>query len=218
MRLNNFRTEFLKSLNNDFASEFWVAFKNTFSEFNLDKNFFLDLLKAFEQDITKNRFKSFEEILNYCRFSANPVGKIILRLYGFQNSELDKLSDKICTGLQLTNFYQDLKIDLAKNRIYLPLDELESFNVSEKDLFNYNFNYDIKKLLSFQIQRNKKFYDEGKQLLNYLSNLLRIQIQLTINGGEKILTKIEQLDFNVLKFRPKLTKFDILSVFIKTIL
>ena len=216
--INQFKIDFQKALNGEYKNDFWIALHNTIIKFKVDPGLLFALLNAFHSDIIKNRFVNFNEITSYCNNSANPIGRIILRLHGYDDEQMDLLSDKICTGLQLTNFYQDLGIDLKKNRIYLPLEELKEFNVTEDDLLGNNFNSNVKELIKFQVERNREYYKQGKLLLNYLSQRLKIQIGLTINGGEKILSKIEQFDYNVLNFRPTLRKYDFLSLFFKTIL
>jgi len=219
VRLDNlkaYRDKFHSAIIGKYENEFWAALHNSIIEYNLDISLFESLLKAFEQDIFVNRFEKFDDILRYCSNSANPIGRIILRLYGINNLQMDILSDKICSGLQLTNFYQDVSIDLKKNRIYFPLEELKEFNVQENDFFENRFNDQMKSLIKYQVGRNREFFNQGKIILEKLPARLKIQIGLTINGGEKILSKLEQLDYNVLKFRPALTKFDILSIFLKT--
>ncbi|MCL5027506.1 MAG: squalene/phytoene synthase family protein, partial [Bacteroidetes bacterium] len=112
-----------------FENNFWYALNNTISEFKLTPKNFFDLLKAFKQDTTKTRYDSFNEVLNYCEHSANPVGRIILEFFGIRETETVKYSDSICTALQVTNFYQDVSIDFLKNRIYISLDEIKTYGV-----------------------------------------------------------------------------------------
>ncbi|MFM8654931.1 MAG: squalene/phytoene synthase family protein, partial [Verrucomicrobiota bacterium] len=107
----------------------------TKAEFNLPDSLFLDLLSAFEQDIVKRRYEDFPSVLDYCRRSANPIGRLVLLLHGHREDELAKLSDHICTALQLANFWQDVSVDLGKDRIYIPQVDLRRFDVPEADLF-----------------------------------------------------------------------------------
>ena len=126
-------------------------------------------------------------------------------------------SDKICTALQLTNFYQDTKIDFEKGRIYFPKDEMELFLVTEK-MFELNENNpNIKALVKHNVDRTQVLFDEGKTLLKYLSGRFKFEIKWTIAGGEKILGKIRQNDYNVFTKRPKLSKIDFITLFIKCI-
>jgi phytoene/squalene synthetase len=156
------------------------------------------------------------EIQNYCKNSANPVGRTILELNGIRNEEAFKYSDDICTALQLTNFYQDINIDLNKNRLYLPLDELEKFGVKNKDLELRIYNNNFKHLLKFQTERAAELFKTGRHLIGYLQGRLRYQILWTILGGEMILKKIQKLNYNTLNFRPTLSKIDYINLMIKS--
>lgn len=178
---------------------------------------FYKLLDAFEQDLIKTRYETFTELITYCEKSANPIGRIILTLHGINNSEAAILSDKICTALQLTNFYQDTSIDLKRGRLYYSLDDLNKFNVSTDELFSGIMNHNIKNLISHQCKRVYAMFEEGEEIIKYLPPKLRIQIIATIEGGLKILEKIKQIDYNVLKFRVKLLKFDALFILLKAI-
>ena len=174
--------------------------------------YFYDLLKAFKQDVVKKSYKNFEELLEYCKYSANPVGRLILELNNIRNEEAFSLSDKICTALQLTNFYQDLKIDYEKGRIYLPEDEMAEYLI-EKKVFELNENnLNLRKLLSRNINRTKKMFEKGSSLLKFLNGRLKYEIKWTILGGEEILKKIEKNNYNVLKYRPKLNKIDFVKL------
>ena len=112
----------------------FVALAETRSQFDLPITLFEDLLSAFKQDVTKRRYQSFDELLDYCRRSANPIGRLILLLFGYRDEQLHKWSDDICTALQLANHWQDVRIDLAKDRVYLPAEDLARFRVSYDDL------------------------------------------------------------------------------------
>jgi len=215
-QLNKFTTGFSNALNGNYSNDFWNALVSTINQFNLTHQLFFDLLTAFKQDITKKRYKDYEELLNYCKHSANPVGRIILELFDIRDEASMIYSDKICTALQLTNFYQDVKVDFEKDRIYLPEDEMKNFGV-DKNIFTLSkINSNFEKLLLFQINRTRQLFNEGKKLLSNLPGLLKYEIKWTISGGEEILNKIEKLDFDVLKKRPKLSKIDYFLILIKT--
>ncbi len=205
-----------KCLNGESKDGFWDALKKTISEFQLSPKHFFDLLSAFKQDLIKKRYGSFGEVLDYCERSANPVGRIILEFFGIKEPEAVKYSDSICTALQLTNFYQDVSVDIIKNRIYLPLDELKKFDVEQNQFEFKKINANFRQLLEFQVQRNRKLYKEGRQLLSLLPHRLRRQIYMTILGGEKILEKIEALDYDVLNKRPSLSKMDYIKIFLRS--
>ena len=217
-KLNNYETKLRKSLANDFSSGFWQALKITIDQYNLDKNNFLSLLKAFKQDVWKKRYKDFDEVINYCNNSADPVGRLILELHNVNNLKAIEYSDKICTALQLANFYQDVSVDILKNRIYISEDELTSFNVAISQIKKKEFSEDFKKLYKFQVDRTWKIFNDGRKLLKYLPTRLRFQILVTVKGGEAILKKIEQQNYNVLEKRPTLSKIDFIKLFLSAIL
>jgi len=215
--LNNFEEDFSRSIKTDFKNDFWQSLFLTIEKFNLTPQYFFDLLSAFKQDVIKSRYNNFNEVTNYCQRSANPVGRLILELFGIRTDEAKIYSDDICTALQLTNFYQDVSIDYKKNRIYIPQDELQKFNISEKEFDNRFNSENFKELMDFQIKRTSGLFVNGKKLLAQLPKALRRQIRWTIFGGEEILNKIVQIDYNVLNFRPKLSKIDYILLFLKSL-
>ncbi|MEW6194683.1 MAG: squalene synthase HpnC [Bacteroidota bacterium] len=207
------------SLNEKFASPFWAALYNTIKQFNLTTKNFHDLLDAFRQDIVKNCYETFEELLHYCERSANPVGRIVLELHNIRDQESIDYSDAICTALQLTNFYQDVSLDYPnKNRIYIPATEIRNFSVTE-NIFQLKENsINFQQLLKYQVERTKQLFINGRRLLPRLPYRLRFQIRITILGGEEILKKISYINYNVLSIRPTLTRIDILKLFFKALL
>jgi squalene synthase HpnC len=215
--LIEFRDKLSKALEGKPGDEFWEAVLNTIQERKLNPQYLFDLLSAFEQDITKKRYESFTELLDYCRRSANPVGRLMLELFNVRDERAMKYSDQICTGLQLTNFYQDVSVDYNKDRIYIPQDEMERFQVNEDMINQKKVKEPFKELLKFQTKRNRKFYKEGSELLNYLNGFFKVEIKWTILGGEKILDKIEELDHDVLNHRPTLSKIDYIKLLVKAL-
>ncbi len=211
--LNEFENEFTSALNGKSSDEYFNLLAKTITGKKLTPKHFYDLLSAFKQDVIKKRYKDFSEVLDYCNRSANPVGRIILELNNIYDEQAVIYSDKICTALQLTNFYQDTKIDYEKGRIYYALDEMKKFSVTEK-MFELNKNNQhISSLVKHNIERTQKLFDEGKPLLGFLSGKLRIEIKWTILGGEAIIKKIKKNNFEVLANRPKLSKFNYLLLF-----
>lgn len=211
-QLNDYEKAFNDSLKNIFENDFWMALSNTILTQNLSTHNFTKLLTAFRQDITKTRYSTIDELLNYCENSANPIGRIILELHGIKNDEAFYFSDKICTALQITNFLQDVSVDFNKGRIYLPIEELNKFNVDENIFLLNKINSSFQKLMCNQVEQVSKYFDEGKKLLPFLPFRLKQQIKWTINGGQGILKKIVNLDYNVLNFRPKFSKLDLLKL------
>ncbi len=218
MLMENYKNKFTQSLKGIYDDYFWMALVNTIYKMQLTQKYFYDLLSAFQQDITVTRYKTFDDILNYCERSANPVGRLILELFNIRNEEAIEYSDAICTALQLTNFYQDISLDYKKNRIYIPMDELKKFDISENVFELKKNNINFQQLLKYSIERVKEFYYKGEKILRYLPRELRFQIKLTILGGEKILEKIEQINYNTLNVRPLLLKKDILKIIYNALL
>lgn len=216
--LDNWLNNFNACLEGNYESNFWMAVHNTINSNIIQPENFRNLISAFKQDVQKARYSSFDELIDYSKRSADPVGRLVLELHSIHDEKLNEFSDMICSALQLTNFWQDVAVDLKKDRIYIPQEDLEKFNVSEEDLFNHNFTDNFRELMKFQIERTRKMFDEGKKLIDYLPGKLKFQIKWTILGGEKILSQIEKIDYNVLATRPKLSKYNYLFLFVKALL
>lgn len=168
--------------------------------------------------MVKKRYSTHDEVLDYCRRSANPVGRLLLELVGVRHSIPLLYSDKICTALQLTNFLQDVKIDFGKGRIYFPLDELERNSVSVNDFLSVETPESLKKVVRENIELVRNMFLEGRNLIPYLSGRFKFEIKWTVAGGERILSKIEKSGFNVLTNRLKLDKLDFIIIFFKSLL
>lgn len=216
--ITQYRNDFISATKGEYKTKFWELLHKTIIGKNINEDHFLNLLKAFEQDVIKSRYETFEDLLNYCKNSANPVGRIILELHNVETEKTKKYSDNICTALQLTNFWQDVKIDLKKNRIYIPKEDLEKFNLSEESLFTEQTTKEVRQIIKHEVDRTEKFFAEGKKILEHLPFRLRIQIAWTINGGEKILQKIRKSNYDILNLRPTLSKVDYAAAFGKSLL
>jgi phytoene synthase len=195
----------------------FIALHETIRKLELPTSLFTDLLSAFRQDVVKRRYADFAEVLDYCRRSANPVGRLVLLLHGVRDQELHLLADKICTGLQLANFWQDVGVDLEKDRIYLPADEREKYAVTEEALFARRCDDAYRRLLQFQVGRTRDIFSQGEPLTKKLRGLLRVEIRLTWLGGVKILNKIEALGHDTLNHRPTLGKSDMAMLLLKAL-
>ncbi|MGA3285944.1 MAG: squalene synthase HpnC [Bacteroidota bacterium] len=196
----------------------FAALAETVERFQIPVELFQDLLTAFRSDVTVKRYDTFEEVLEYCRNSANPIGRLVLLLFNYRSETMMELSDHICTGLQLTNFWQDISVDLQKDRIYLPLEDLEEFGYSEQDLLHRRFNNYFRELMAFQVQRTAELFVAGKPLLSKVSKDLSLELKLTWNGGTRILQKIHKQDYNVLIQRPALSTLDKLGLLFRSYL
>jgi len=195
----------------------FVALHETIRVLDLPLNLFTDLLSAFKQDVVKRRYANFNEVLDYCRRSANPVGRLVLLLHGNREEELHVLADHICTGLQLANFWQDVGVDLEKDRMYLPEDDRVTYGVTEESLFAHRADDKYRELLAFQVDRTQGIFDQGEPLTKKLRGLLRLEIRLTWLGGTTILRKIEALKYDTLNHRPTVGKADMALLFLKAL-
>ena len=214
--LNDYENKLSECLEGKFENDFWAVLKNTIWERNLTAQYFYDLLKAFKHDVEIKRYGTFKDILYYCKHSANPVGRLVLELFNIRNEQLNIYSDNVCTALQLANFYQDVGVDIEKGRIYIPLDEMKKFGVEENVFVKKKNNVKFKELLRHQVEKKEKMSLEGRKLLRHLPYRLKLEIGWTILGGEKILEKIESLDYEVLNNRPKLSKAGYLTLMLKS--
>jgi len=195
----------------------FFALHETIRELDLPLSLFTDLLSAFKQDVVKRRYANFNEVLDYCRRSANPVGRLVLLLHGKREEELHVLADHICTGLQLANFWQDVGADLEKDRMYLPEDDRVTYGVTEASLFARNADGKYRQLLAFQVNRTQGIFNQGESLTKKLRGLLRLEIRLTWLGGTTILRKIEALKYDTLNHRPTVGKADMALLFLKAL-
>ena len=190
----------------------FIALADVIQQYNLPLELFLDLLSAFKMDVDKTRFANFDEVLNYCHFSANPVGRLLLYLYNAATPENLIQSDAICTALQLINFYQDLSQDYQENkRIYLPLDELDSAGISESSIAEQISDQAMQNFMKTQYHRSRELFESGAALGISLKGRVGFDMRMIIASGLRILQKLETN--NNVFCRPRLSKHDILTVF-----
>jgi phytoene synthase len=193
----------------------FIALRDAAERFQLSEVHFQNLLRAFEQDVLVNRHKDFDSLLAYCTCSANPVGRLVLELFGHRDPELFELSDCICTALQLTNFWQDVAIDLTRDRIYLPLDDMEKFGYSLDDLRAQRTDERFAQLMAFEVARTWELFEKGRALPDRVRPELRRQLRLTWLGGTTILKKIEAAKYDVFRHRATLSKLDFVRLYFK---
>jgi len=184
----------------------FVALAETVRKFNIPKHEFSDLLIAFRQDQTVTRFETFDDVLHYCRYSANPVGHLVLYLCGYHDPERQQLSDYTCTALQLANFWQDVSVDYAKGRIYLPLEDLRSYSVSEDDIAQKRNTPAFCEMMKFEVERAREWFDRGLPLVMKVDKALAVDLELFSRGGQEILNAIERQGYAVLGRRPAISK------------
>jgi len=195
--------------NKDVDDATFIALADVIKQHQLPISLFHDLLTAFKMDVTKARYANFGEVMEYCRYSANPVGRLLLHLNKETSPQSLGYSDAICSALQLTNFLQDISQDLEESdRIYIPQDEMEKFGVSEDDIRNKITSPASRKLIEFQIRRTLKLMQSGAPLGKVLKGRMGLELRMTIMGGSRILYKLNQQYDDVFS-RPRLSKWDI---------
>ena len=184
----------------------FVALSETVRTFDIPQQPFADLLKAFRQDQTVTRYPRFEDLLGYCRYSANPVGHLVLYVCGYPDAQRQALSDFTCTALQLANFWQDVSADYSKGRIYLPLEDLNRFGVAQTDIASAQNTPAFCEMMRFEVNRTRDWFQQGLPLIKEVSRDLAIDIELFSRGGQEILGAIERQNYKVLGQRPTLSK------------
>src|SRR5215510_6319557 len=195
----------------------FVALGETVNALQLPIQLFRDLLSAFRQDVVKRRYADFEEVLDYCVRSANPIGRLILLLFGYREERLHNLSDCICTALQLANFWQDVEVDIRKDRVYLPQNEMARFGVGVDDLRERRFSERYAALLKFQVGRTWELFNRGKPLPNLVRGRLAVELRLTWLGGTRILERIEKMGYDTLNARPRISTVDKIALLVKAL-
>jgi squalene synthase HpnC len=186
----------------------FVALRDTASRFDLPPILFEDLITAFEQDQTVTRYRNFEELFEYCRYSANPVGRLVLALCGYRDAERQALSDATCTALQLANHWQDVTVDLLKDRVYLPLDVMERHGYPLEALLARRFDGRFRAAMKDAVAVARELFLKGLPLAGMVDRRLSIDLDLFSRGGLKVLEKIEHQDYNVLGARPAISKIE----------
>jgi squalene synthase HpnC len=184
----------------------FVALAETVTEFEIPKHEFADLLTAFRQDQRVGRYETFDDVLGYCRYSANPVGHLVLYLGRYRDEERQRFSDYTCTALQLANFWQDVSRDYEKGRIYLPLEDLRRFGVREEAIRDGKNSAQFCEMMRFEVARTREWFTQGLPLVKKVERKLAIDIELFSRGGQEVLQAIERQGYAVLSRRPSISK------------
>ena len=195
----------------------FVALRGTAERYELPEKTFDDLIKAFEQDQTITRYRSFDELFSYCRYSANPVGRLVLGLCGYRDAERYELSDATCTALQLANFWQDVTVDWAKDRVYLPLDLLEKHGSSVEVIAARRPDQNFRAAMKEAVEVARELFLQGLPLIDRVDRRLAIDLELFSRGGMKVLEKIEQRNYDVLAARPAISKMERVALLVGAI-
>jgi len=184
----------------------FVALAETIKKCEIPKSPFADLLRAFRKDQTVTRYRTFDDLLGYCRYSANPVGRLVLYVCGYRDEQRQMLSDYTCTALQMANFWQDVSVDYVKGRVYLPLEDMAKYGVSEETISSGRNTNEFRELMNFEVARAREWFHKGLPLASMLDRELAIDIELFSRGGLEILNAIEKQDYAVLGRRPSISK------------
>jgi len=198
----------------------WIftALADTRRRYNLPLSLFQDLLSAFTQDVTVKRYATFAGVLDYCRRSANPVGRLVLLLHGFSDDTRFAQSDAICTALQLANFWQDVGVDWKKDRVYIPQEDWAAHGVTEIDFAASTASPGLRACVRFQVARTRELFERGRPLPASLPFPLSLEIRLTWLGGNHILNRVEAQDYDTLSARPAHCTSDKIRLFLRALL
>jgi len=197
----------------------FLAIHKTMIDKNIPAEPLRKLLVAFRKDIEFVHTNTIDELLNYCSYSANPVGELVLRLFNQYNDNTAPLSDKICTGLQLANFWQDLSVDMKNGRAFIPIKILDKYNINIKNKYKKDSNDNLFNCLNELYLQTEKYLRDGYKLIDYLDNYrLKLEIKASALGGLEILKKCRNLGTDIINTRPKLSKLDFMRIFIKAVI
>ena len=216
-QLNWWRGELDRMYEGEAEHPVFVALKGTVAKYGIPKQPFADLIRAFIQDRNVSRYQTWDEVLDYCVYSANPVGRLVLYLCGYSDAERQKLSDATCTALQLANFWQDITVDQQKDRVYLPLDLLARHNYTVDELFAHKFDDRFRAIMREAVDRAREFFLAGLPLARMVNRRLAVDLELFSRGGMCVLDKIEQQGYDVLSRRPKISKVERAGLLIGTL-
>jgi squalene synthase HpnC len=184
----------------------FVALTETIRACSIPKEPFADLLTAFKQDQVVTRYRTMQDVLAYCRYSANPVGRLVLYTCGYADEERFRLSDATCSALQLANFWQDVRVDFAKGRVYLPQEDMQRFGVTDETIARGVATAEFRALMHCEVDFARRLFDEGLPLIGMVGRELALDLDLFSRGGFEILNAIERQDFDVLSARPAISR------------
>jgi squalene synthase HpnC len=197
----------------------FVALAKTIAEFDIPHMPFDKLLQAFRRDINFTQAETLADLYDYCTYSANPIGELVLRIFGIYTPDIANLSDSVCTALQLTNFWQDFSRDIEKKRIFIPIDLLNKYNLTNGSIYKHTGSLALADCIEELIDMTDNEFNKGDNLPNHIPYFgLRTEIRASILGGRKILDMCRIMKTDLLKFRPKLEKSDIFIIFVKSLL
>ncbi|PLX33207.1 MAG: squalene synthase HpnC [Ignavibacteria bacterium] len=211
-QLEDWRAQLDACVSEEAENPVFLALGDTIRRFDIPLQLFHDLLDAFVQDTWKERYATFDDVLDYCRRSANPVGRIVLALFGRLNDENAAPSDALCTGLQLANFWQDVSVDRLKPRVYIPVEDLERYGSSVEEVLEGKDSNALRTAIAFQVQRTEEYFRAAVPLFARVPFRLRLELRAIWYGGMRILEKIEKQEYTTIVLRPTLSSKDVLAI------
>ena len=207
-KLDDWEAKLLRCYEGNADHPVFIALRETISRSDIPIEPLRDLLTAFRRDVTQNRYETFEDLLGYCTCSANPVGRLVLMVFGYRDDALHRLSDAVCTALQLANFWQDVDVDRSKNRLYIPLEDFRRFGVTPEQWGLGAFDENFRRLLKFEVVRTRQLFYQGSELPSLVDRDLRIELRLVWFGGMAVLDRIEKVNSRGVRRRPILRAGD----------
>jgi len=205
--LGAFRTQLQACFAREAGQPLFVALADTIGRHDLPIEPFERLIRANEQDQTIGRYESYADVTDYCQYSANPVGRLVLMLFGHRDQRRFALSDATCTALQLANFWQDVANDYERGRVYVPLEDLRAYGYSEAELASHAVNDRWRQLMAFEVDRARRLFEQGARLIPLVERRLQVDLRLFTLGGLEILRRIEARGYDVLTSRPHTPKW-----------
>jgi squalene synthase HpnC len=195
-----------------------TALQSTIAAFDIPIDPFSDLISAFDQDCRVTRYETYPDLLDYCERSANPVGRLFLWLFGYKDAERRELSDRICTGLQLVNFWQDVVSDYGRGRVYIPQDDISRFGCSESNIAEQRMTPQFAELMRFEVDRTEDLFTSAAGLPLSVNRRLRVDIELFRRAGLRVLAGVRRNGYDVLNRRPTLSKAEKARLFLECML
>jgi len=214
-KLNDWEEKLRQCYDGNADHPVFIALKDTIKKNDIPIDPLKDLIAAFKRDVIQNRYDTFEDLLSYCKCSANPVGRLVLMIFNYRDEKLFELSDCICTALQLTNFWQDVRVDREKDRLYIPIEDMRKYEYKLQDWNNGVINEGFRKLLRFEVERTREMFYKGAELPSLVAKDLQLELKLIWFGGMEILKMIEKNRFEVINSRTQLDAFNKFRIFLR---
>jgi squalene synthase HpnC len=212
------RGELHKMYGGEAVHPVFIALRETVARHSLPQEPFDDLITAFERDQVITRFPTYEDVFDYCKYSANPVGRLVLYLCGYSDPERQRLSDHTCTALQLANFWQDVAVDMQIDRVYIPLEAIDRHRYSLDSLFAHRETPEFRAVMREIVDRTRNLFHQGLPLVGMVNKRLSLDLDLFSRGGLRVLDKIEQQNYNVLARRPAISKMERVALLLSSLI